>query len=119
MFSTASIDVVGDVTCDINGSVECTIRPSTHQSPFYGIDVNGGFEDYSYTTYGSIGVMAVDTLPNAIPFEASKSFGEKLLDHVFPALLGEDNEGMIANATLINNGRLTERFGYLKNYAGV
>lgn len=119
LFSTSNIDVVGDVTCDIKGSVESTIRPSTHQSPFYGIDVNGGFEETPYSTIGTIGVMAVDTLPNAIPFEASKSFGEKLLDHVFPALLGEDKEEVIARATLISNGELTEPFRYLKDFAGV
>lgn len=119
LFSTSSIDVVGDVTCDINGSIESTIRPSTHQYPFYGIDVNGGFEEHPYRIKGTIGVMAVDTLPNAIPFEASSSFGEKLLDHVFPALIGEDKEEVIARATLISNGELTEPFRYLKDFAGV
>jgi hypothetical protein len=30
------IKVVGDVSCDINGPIACTLRPSTIENPLYG-----------------------------------------------------------------------------------
>ncbi len=118
MLGFSRIDVVGDVTCDISGSVETTVRSSTHDNPFYGIDRITGEETYPMA-YGSIGVMAVDTLPNAIPMEASTDFGEKLMQHVFPALINGDQESAVYRATLIEKGELTPRFSYLKQFAGV
>lgn len=118
MLGFSRIDVVGDVTCDINGSVETTVRPSTHDNPFYGID-RIKCEETDAMADGSIGVMAVDTLPNAIPVEASTDFGDKLMQYVFPALMNGDQEDIIYRATLIDNGELTDRFSYLKNFAGV
>lgn len=118
MLGFSKIDVVGDVTCDINGSVETTIRPSTHDNPFYSIDRVTG-EEKDARAYRSIGVMAVDTLPNAIPVEASTDFGEKLMECVFPALMNGDSDGVIEWATLIDKGELTASFSYLKPFAGV
>lgn len=118
MLGFSRIDVVGDVTCDINGSVETTTRPSTHDNPFYGID-RMTWEETDARADGSIGVMAVDTLPNAIPVEASTDFGEKLMQHVLPALMTGDHEGIISWATLIDKGELTDQFSYLKHFAGV
>lgn len=112
-----SIDVVGDVTCDIQGSVETTIRPSTHHSPFYGINVFTVEETACENTSDAIGVMAVDTLPNAIPVEASSAFGDMLMENVFPALMSADHDGLIERATLISSGSLTPNFAYLKDYS--
>lgn len=118
MFLSSRIDVVGDVTCDILGSVETTVRPSTHDAPFYGIDRITG-KEMDARAYRTIGVMAVDTLPNAIPVEASTDFGEKLMEHVFPALMSNDVDSVIERATLISRGELTAPFSYLKHFAGV
>ena len=118
MLGFTRIDVVGDVTCDINGSVETTVRPSTHDNPFYGID-RIKLEETDEMSDSAIGVMAVDTLPNAIPVEASTDFGEKLMEHVFPALMNVDTDRVIERATLIRKGELTAPFSYLKPFAGV
>lgn len=118
MLGFSRIDVVGDVTCDINGGVETTVRPSTHDNPFYGIDRIEWVETDAMSD-SAIGVMAVDTLPNAIPVEASTDFGEKLMEHVFPALMNVDTDRVIEWATLISKGELTAPFSYLKPFAGV
>lgn len=118
MLGFTRIDVVGDVTCDINGSVETTVRPSTHDNPFYGID-RIKWEETDAMSDSAIGVMAVDTLPNAIPVEASTDFGEKLMERVFPALMNVDTDRVIERATLIRKGELTAPFSYLKHFAGV
>ena len=118
MLGFTRIDVVGDVTCDITGSVETTVRPSTHDNPFYGID-RAKWEETDAMSGSAVGVMAVDTLPNAIPVEASTNFGEKLMEHVFPALMNVDPDRVIERATLIRKGELTAPFSYLKPFAGV
>ena len=60
--------------------------------------------------------MAVDNLPCELPREASEEFAENLLTKVFPNLLGEDKEGMIARATIAKKGALTEKYQYLSDY---
>ena len=60
--------------------------------------------------------MAVDNLPGELPRDASVDFGKALMDRVFPSLFGNDPEGIIDRATIVKKGKLTERFGYLKDY---
>ena len=68
-------------------------------------------------TPGSITVMSVDNLPCELPRDASKSFGRDLMDRVLPNLIGEDAGGMIARATIARDGKLTDRYSYLADYA--
>ena len=109
------IKVVGDVTCDIDGSMECTIRPSTHAEPFYDYSPVLGKEVPLFEDSNSISVMAVDTLPNALPVESSRSFGEMVMQRVIPSLLSDGK--IIRNATLVDNGTITKQFEYLKDFA--
>jgi hypothetical protein len=39
-----------------------------------------------------------------------------LIDNVFPHLLGDDKDGVVKNATIAENGQLTEAFSYLQDY---
>jgi hypothetical protein len=63
--------------------------------------------------------MSVDNLPCELPRDSSKSFGRDLMDHVLPHLTGADTDGMIARATIAQNGKLTEKYSYLSDYAAV
>lgn len=64
--------------------------------------------------------MAVDTCPNALAIDTSKYFGETLSRYVFPLILeGRLDDPVIRRATILNNGKLTERYAYLKDYAEV
>jgi hypothetical protein len=60
--------------------------------------------------------MAVDNLPGELPRDASQDFSMGLVEKVFPYLLGEDTEGVIQRATIMENGRFTERFNYLEDW---
>ena len=60
--------------------------------------------------------MAVGNLPNELPRDASKYFGEQLIKHILPDLLGNSSR-VIEEATIVKNGKLTERFEYLHDYA--
>ena len=110
------IRVVADISCDIDGPIASTIRPSTIADPFYGYDPGTGQESEDPFAEQVITVMAVDNLPGELPRNASEDFGEALLNNVLPSILGDDTEGIVQRATITRNGELTELFGYLKNY---
>lgn len=118
MLSTTKIDTIADVTCDINGSIETTIRPSTHDNPFYAIDKNTTNE-VPYDAPNSIGVMAVDTCPNALPRDASEDFGDQIMQYLIPEILKEGDSKMIDRATIIKHGTLNLPFAYMNEYASI
>jgi alanine dehydrogenase len=111
------ISVVADISCDIDGPVASTIRPSTVDDPIYGYN-RFTEQEVDYKDKDAICVMAVDNLPCELPKDASVDFGAELIKHVLPHLLGDDSEGIIANASETTlDGTLTEQFAYLKEYA--
>ncbi len=110
------LSVVADISCDIDGPVACTIRPSKIADPIYGYDPISETE-VDFTTKGAIAVMAVDNLPCELPLDASEDFGNELMRHVLPALLKEDPDNMIGRASeTTTDGQLTEYYSYLQNY---
>lgn len=113
-----NIKVVGDITCDINGSICTTIKPSTHKQPFYSVKLlKDKIVKCSDTSKDAISVMAVDNLPNALPIDASVGFSTELEDVIINHILvnGADDE-MIKRATIVKNGRITDRYTYLNDY---
>jgi alanine dehydrogenase len=109
------ISVVADVSCDIDGPVACTLRPSTITHPFYGYDPKSQKEvDFLYKN--TVGVMAVDNLPCELPKDASLEFGKMFIDHVLEPLTGNDPENIIYRASETINGKLTPHFEYLQDY---
>ena len=115
-----SIKIVGDITCDIKGSILSTIRPSTHAEPFYDFNPSTMDEEPAFSSENNISVMAVDTCPNALALDTSSYFGEKLSEYVFPLIIEEQlHHPILERATILSKGKLTERYSYLKKYAGV
>ena len=110
-----NISLVADVSCDIDGPVATTLRPSTIATPFYGYNPQSE-EEVDFDKEDSIGVMAVDNLPCELPKDASVSFGEMFIDHVLEPLLGNDPEDIIYRASETINGQLTPHFAYLQDY---
>lgn len=112
-----NISVVADISCDIDGPVASTIRPSTIADPIYGYDPSAESE-VDFTNPNAIAVMAVDNLPCELPKDASADFGSELIKHVLPALFGEDPTDIIGRASETNlKGELTPQFSYLQEYA--
>jgi alanine dehydrogenase len=109
------INVVADVSCDIDCAVACTIQPSTIADPIYGYNPQTEMVD-DYRKEGVIAVMAVDNLPCELPKDASVDFGEMFIEHVLEPLLGNDPENIIWRASETLNGQLTPHFSYLKEY---
>lgn len=109
------IKLVADISCDIDGPVASTIRPSTIASPFYAYNAQTESET-DYMNLDAIGVMAVDNLPCELPKDASEGFGEMFAKYVVPAFFNADKDGILQRARMTTNGRLTENYKYLENF---
>ena len=109
------IKIVADISCDIDGPVASTIRCSSITKPIYGYNPDTETED-DYRKQDVITVMAVDNLPCELPKDASISFGQNLLEHVIPNLIGDDLNNLIERATICENGRLKNSYRYLESY---
>lgn len=110
------INLVADISCDINGPVASTIRPSTIAEPFYGYEPQSESE-VDFNAEGAITVMAVDNLPCELPKDASEGFGDSFLEHVIPAFFNGDKDGILERAQITNKkGELTSRFDYLQEF---
>jgi alanine dehydrogenase len=112
------LKVIADISCDIGGPIDSTLRATTIADPFFGFDPITGREQPAGTP-GTIAVMAVDNLPCELPRDASEAFGLDLIERVLPSLVVDDREGMIARATIAENGGLTPHFHHLSGYAGI
>jgi len=109
------INMVADISCDIDCAVASTIRPSTIEDPFYGYDQDTG-QEVDFMNASAIGVMAVDNLPCELPKDASVDFGEMFIEHVLEPLKGNDPENIIWRASETKDGQLTPHFNYLQDY---
>ncbi len=110
------VKVVADVSCDIDGPVACTIRPSTIADPLYGYDP-GAESECAFNDPNGITVMAVDNLPCELPRDASQGFGKEMMAHVIPLLVGGDRDNMLTHATETTlEGALAPKFAYLQDY---
>ena len=109
------INLVADISCDIDGPVASTIRPSTIADPFYGYDAKTE-KEVAFNAENAITVMAVDNLPCELPKDASEGFGVTFLEHVIPAFFNNDEREILKRAKITENGKLTKRFSYLQDY---
>lgn len=109
------IQTIADITDDANGSVPINVGDQSIEEPVYGIDKTS-FEKTSPYLPNSVDVMAVGNLPNELPRDASKYFGEQLIKYVLPDLLGGESD-IISRATIVKNGNLTDDYNYLCDYA--
>lgn len=110
------IQTIADVTDDEHGSVPINLGDQSIDDPIYGVDRKTLQKTAPYLP-GSIDIMAVGNLPNELPRDASQYFGEQLIKFVLEDLVKGGSE-MIAKATLVNKGKLTEPFSYMEEYAG-
>lgn len=112
-----NIKVIADVTCDIApvASIPSTLFATTIAKPVFGYDptTESAVEPYQAHT---VDMMTIDNLPNELPKDASKSFGEQFTEHVIEELLGLKDTGMLERAMIASNGQLGPCFQYLTDY---
>jgi alanine dehydrogenase len=110
------IKIVADITCDMDGSIPSTRKPSTIPNPIYDYDPLTETTQAPLSGDSFITVMAVDNLPCELPRSASEEFGRDLIDKILKPLLHADTENIIERATIAKAGTLTTTFSYLHDY---
>ncbi len=110
------LKTIADISDDRNGSVPCNISDSTIDDPVYGVDKNTLNVTAPYLT-SSVDIMAIGNLPNELPRDASRYFGEQLIKYIINDIqIGASV--ILENATIVKNGKLTKGFEYMREYAG-
>ena len=119
----ARLKVIGDISIDIEGSIECSVKATESDTPCYVYDpIEGGIAD-GVAGDGPV-IMAVDNLPCEIPRESSETFSEALLP-LLPEIAGADWSAPfdaldlpapIKCAVILHKGELTPRFLFMKDF---
>ncbi len=110
-----TIEVISDITDDAYGSVPINLGDQSINDPVYGVSKKTFTKTEPFAT-DSIDVIAVGNLPNELPRDASRYFGEQLLKYILPELIKGGNE-ITERAIILKEGKLTDRFSYLTEYA--
>jgi len=122
-FSSPRLKVIGDISCDINGSIECTAKATSPDQPTFVYDpisdqITDGFKGRGVT------VMSIDNLPAEIPLESSLSFSQSLkpfVPEIASADFSEDFKRLklppeILRAVILHKGKFTPDYQYLKKH---
>ena len=109
------LTTIADITDDAYGSVPCNVGDASSDDPIYGVQIETCQKCNPYH-YNCIDIMAVGNLPNELPRDASRFFGEQLIKYVLEDVATGGNP-IIENATMLHKGKLTEAFAYLADYA--
>ncbi|HUP46282.1 MAG TPA: bifunctional lysine ketoglutarate reductase /saccharopine dehydrogenase family protein [Thermoanaerobaculia bacterium] len=113
--------VIGDITCDIGGSIEATLKTTEPGDPVFVYEVESGAARPGWAGRGPV-LMAVDNLPCELPVEASQHFGDSLLRFI-PSLARcdwslpleqLDVPEEMRRAIIVHRGELTPRYRYLE-----
>ena len=111
------IKTIADITDDTNGSIPCNLGDCSIEDPVYGVN-RFSFEQTTAYLPDSVDVMTVGNLPNELPRDASRYFGEQLIKYVLDDIRKGGSE-VITKATMADKGKLTTPFAYLTDYAGL
>jgi len=109
------IKTIPDVTDNKEGSVPINAGDQSMEDPIYGIDRITLQKTAPYLP-NSIDIMAVGNLPNELPRDASRYFGEQLIKYVLDDLI-KGGSPIIERATITKDGQLTTHYDYLQDYA--
>ena len=109
------LTTIADITDDAHGSVPCNLGDSSSDDPVYGVNISTCEKTAPYIN-NVIDIMAVGNLPNELPRDASRYFGEQLIKYVILDLMKGGNK-IIEGATMLDKGKLTQNFSYLEDYS--
>jgi alpha-aminoadipic semialdehyde synthase len=116
------LQVIGDITCDISGSIEATRRATDPGDPCYDYLPEQGIWRDEVGADG-VTVMAVDALPCEFPREASVAFSRALRPFLEPLAAANfdtasaEDAGLpkpLERAVIAWRGKLRPEFGHLQ-----
>ncbi len=115
--------VIGDISCDIEGGIECTIKATDPGNPVFVYDVDTGQAIDGYEGKGPV-IMAVDNLPCELPRDSSTEFSRALKPFV-PEIAKADYSvefdkaefsPTVKRAVILWHGELTPDYKYLQKF---
>jgi alpha-aminoadipic semialdehyde synthase len=115
--------VIGDLGCDVEGAIECTLECTEPKDPVYVFDPATGEIESGVSGHGPV-VLAVDILPAELPRESSEEFSSALASYI-PALARADYSvdfedldlpPELRRAVIAHRGRLTPDYSYLEEH---
>ncbi|MFC1708671.1 hypothetical protein ACFL2J_01230 [Candidatus Omnitrophota bacterium] len=117
------LNFIGDISCDINGSVELTHKATSALNPTFTYDPKGRKFIDGYKTEG-ITVLAVDNLPSELPKDASVEFSLLIREYVYQIAAHGIKDvthhvaipSEIRRAVITEGGKFTKRFSYIKHF---
>lgn len=117
------LQVIGDISCDINGSIEFTYKVTKPDKPTftYFTETDSYKEDLQKD---GVTVMAIDILPSEFPRRASMEFSSVLKNYVYEIASADFNKSFlelelsfsIKKALILHKGELTEDYKYLQQF---
>lgn len=115
--------VIGDISCDVEGSVECTLKPTEIEDPIFVYNPLTGKLRMGHEGEGIL-VMAVDILPAELPRDASAGFGDVLVNFVKPIADADFDESFedldlpkaIKKGLVLHRGELTPDYKYIEEF---
>ena len=115
--------IIGDISVDINGAIEPTMKVTTPDSPIFVYDPQTETINQGVTGKG-LAIMAVDNLPCELPADSSKTFSDTLFPFVPNIVQANysrsyeelDLEPEIKKAVILYKGELTSSYQYINKY---
>lgn len=114
---------ISDITCDVNGSIECNLKTTDSGMPAYLCHPATQTITDGHQGEGIV-LLAVDNLPAELPVDSSTFFSRQLKNFI-PNLINADftkplqESGLrpeIQKAVIVYQGKLTEPYQYLKEF---
>jgi alpha-aminoadipic semialdehyde synthase len=115
--------VIGDISCDIEGAIECTVRSTEPDEPVFVYNPFTGEATDGYEGEGPV-VMAIDILPSELPRDASVDFSGVLSEFI-PDMAKADFSvpfeqlelpPEIKRAVIAYHGELTPDYRYIEEF---
>jgi len=115
--------VIGDISCDIDGSLECTKKASTIDEPAFTYNVVEQSVKDGVSWEGPT-VMSIDNLPCELSKDASEHFSAILknyIPHLMDLDLSKSFEDLdlhpeLYRSLIVYQGKLTPNYKYLKKF---
>ena len=120
---TPKLRVIGDISCDVHGSVECTEKGTEIEDPIFVYHPDSRTHTMGHTGNGVL-VMSVDILPSELPRDSSAGFADVLINYVKAIAdcdFNDDFEALdlpraIKSALILHRGELTPQYKYLETH---
>jgi saccharopine dehydrogenase (NAD+, L-lysine forming) len=119
----ARLKVIGDISCDVEGAIECTVKATEPNDPVFVYDPSRDKAIDGVEGNGPV-IMAVEILPTELPGESSAYFSGVFKDYI-PAITFADYEASfdslelpaeIKRAVIVHRGELTPDYTYIEKY---